>query len=60
MSSPTNTSSSSGAGTDSRQAASEVNVNNVSVSSASGPLDVFLVNGGVNLENLRRLNAIGN
>lgn len=53
-------SSGSGSGSTGRRPASEVNVNNVAISSAAGPLDVFLVNGGVNLENVRRLNAIGN
>ncbi|MDE1948471.1 MAG: hypothetical protein KGI35_07640, partial [Burkholderiales bacterium] len=43
-----------------RRSASELNVNNVTVPSASGPLDVFVVNTGINLLGVQALHTLGN
>lgn len=43
-----------------RKAARELNVNNVTVPSSSGPLDVFVIDSGINTGRLGTLNSLNN
>ena len=44
----------------SRKSTSQLNVNNVTVPSSTGPLDVFVVDTGINLERLAKLRGLTN
>lgn len=52
--------SSNSQGTDSRKGTSELNVNNVTVPSASGPLDVYVIGTGINHTGITSMPAINN
>jgi hypothetical protein len=43
-----------------RKSASELNVNNVTVPSSTGPLDVFVVETGINLQRIAQLRGLTN
>ncbi|MDD2845368.1 MAG: hypothetical protein PHT57_10475, partial [Rhodoferax sp.] len=43
-----------------RKSSGELNINNVTVPSSTGPLDVFVVDTGINLESVAELRGLTN